>query len=97
MFGKDLNNHNGNKYSNRRSCKVCNGRKVKNPKKNDEIKCASINTGSDVAMCKVPKKVRRKESTNDFQTYAYLSSCSQETFILDKFTIATGTFARKHQ
>ena len=33
----------------------------KNDEQNDEMKCASINTGSDVVKCIVPEKVRRKE------------------------------------
>ena len=33
----------------------------KNDEQNDEMKCASINTGSDVVKYIVPEKVRRKE------------------------------------
>ena len=74
---------NAKKYSNRKSCKVCNGShlttlhglkldkkdkvsikdETRNGEQNEEMKCASINTYSDVAsMCIVPVKVKRKDS-----------------------------------
>ena len=108
--------HNAKKCSNRRSCKVCNGRhtttlhgvkldkkdkasikdKKSNGKQNEKMKCASINTYSDVvSMCIVPVKVKRKDSINEVQTYALLDNCSQGTFILDKLAQAVGTSGRK--
>ena len=108
--------HNAKKCSNRRSCKVCNGRhtttlrglkldkkdkasikdKKSNGKQNEKMKCASINTYSDVvSMCIVPVKVKRKDSINEVQRYALLDSCNQGTFILDKLAKAVGTSGRK--
>ena len=98
--------HNAKLCSNRRQCKVCNGRhptilhgikiekkKLKKgtdkvaatPKSQDEVKCASINTGSNViSMCKVPVKIKGSSSSNVIYTYALLDSWSQGTFILDQ-------------
>ena len=46
-----------------------------NGKQNEEIKCASINTYSDViGICIVPVRVKRKDSINEVQTYAFLDS-----------------------
>ena len=56
------------------------------------MKCASINTYSDVvSMCIVPVRVKRKDSVNEVQTYALLDICSQGTFILYKLGKAVGT------
>ena len=107
---------NAKKYSNRKSCKVCNGSHLttlhgvkldkkdkasikdekRNGEQNEEMKCASINTYSDVvSMCIVPVRFKRKDSINEVQTYALLDSCSQGTFILDKLAKAVGTSGRK--
>ena len=112
-ISKDRNAKN---YSNRRSCKVCNGRhpttlhgvkldkkdkasikdEKNNGERNEEMKCAAINTYSDVIdMCTVPVRVKRKDSINEVQIYALLDSCSQGTFILDKLAKAVGTSGRK--
>ena len=67
-----------------------------NGEQNEEIKCASVNTYSDViSMYIVPVRVKRKDSINEVQTYAVLDSCSQGTFILDKLAKAVGTSGRK--
>ena len=51
-----------------------------NGEQNEKMKCASINTYSDVvSMCIVPVRVKRKDSMNEVQTYALMDSCSQGT------------------
>ena len=98
--------HNAKSCSNRRQCKVCNGRhptilhgikieKKKSkkgtdkvaatPKSQDEVKCTSINTGSNVInMCTVPVKIKGSSSNKVIYTYALLDSCSQGTITLDQ-------------
>ena len=98
--------HNAKSCSNRRQCKVCNGRhptilngtKIKKkklkkgtdkvaaiPKSQDEVKCASINTGSNViSMCTVPVKIKGSSGNKVIYTYSLLDSCTQGTFILDQ-------------
>ena len=66
-----------------------------NGEHDEEIKCTSINTHSVVRMCIVPVRVKRKESINEVQAYAFLDSCSQGAFILDKLAKAFGTSGRK--
>ena len=67
-----------------------------NGEQNEETKCASINTYSDViSTCIVPVRIKRKDSINEVQTYALLDSCSQGTFILDKLAKTVGTSGRK--
>ena len=54
-------------------------------KSQDEVKCASINTGSNVmSMCTVPVKIKGSSGEKVIHTYALLDSCSQGTFILDQ-------------
>ena len=67
-----------------------------NVEQNEEMKCASINTYSNVVnMCIVPVRVKKNHSINEVQTYALLDSCRQGTFILDKLAKAVGTSGRK--
>ena len=67
-----------------------------NGEQNEKMKCASINTYSDVvSMCIVPVRVKRKDSIDEVETYALLDSCSQRTFTLDKLANAVGTSGRK--
>ena len=67
-----------------------------NGEQNEEMKCASKNTYSDVvSICIVPVRVKRKDSVNEVQTYIRLDSCSQGTFILDKLAKAGGISGRK--
>lgn len=55
--------------------------------KNDKMKSALINTGSDVeSMPIVPVKVWRKDSSYELGTYELLDGCSQEMFILKFWT-----------
>ena len=101
--------HNAISCSNRRQCKVCNGRHLSilhgiriekkkskretdevaalpsTPKSQDEVKCASINTGSNViCMCTVPVKIKGSSGKKVICTYILLESCSQRTFVLDQ-------------
>ena len=47
------------------------------PKSQDEVKCTSINTGSNVtSMSKVPVKIKRGSGSKVICTYALLESCS---------------------
>ena len=49
------------------------------------MKCASINTGSNViSMCTVPVKIKGSSGNKVIRTYALLDSCSQGTFLLDQ-------------
>ena len=67
-----------------------------NGEQNEEMKCASINTYSDVvSICIVPVRVKRKDSVNEVQTYIRLDSSSKGTFILDKLAKAGGISGRK--
>ena len=100
---------NAKSCSNRRQCKVCNGRhptilygikieKNKSKKGGDEVaatlattksqnevKCASVNTGSNViSMCTVRVKIKGSSGNKVIRTYALLDSRSQGTFILDQ-------------
>ena len=55
------------------------------PKDQDEVKCASINTESNViSICTVPVKIRGSSGNKVICTYALSYSCSQGTFILDQ-------------
>ena len=66
-----------------------------NEEQNEEMKCPSINTISDVvSMCLVPVKVKKKDSINEVQTHALLDSCSQGTYILGKLVKAVGPSGR---
>ena len=102
--------HNAKSCSNRRQCKICNGRRhptilqgiktekhkskkdtdevaatLATTKSQDEVKCGSINTGSNViSMCTVPVKIKGSSGNKVIRTYALLDSCSQGTFILDQ-------------
>ena len=101
--------HNAKSCSNRRQCKICNGRHptilqgiktekhkskkdtdevaatLATTKSQDEVKCGSINTGSNViSMCTVPVKIKGSSGNKTICTYALLNSCSQGTFILDQ-------------
>ena len=101
--------HNAKSCSNRRQCKVCNGRhptilqRIKiekhkskkgtdevaatlaTTKSQDEVKCASINTGSNViSVCSVPVKIQGSSGSKLIHTYTLLDSCSQGTFISDQ-------------
>ena len=51
-------------------------------KSQDEVKCASVNTGSNVST--VPVKIKGSSGNKVIRTYALLDSWSQETFILDQ-------------
>ena len=51
--------------------------------KNEGVKCASVNTSTDViSLCVVPIKVQYDNSGNVLETHAALDSSSQGTFIL---------------
>ena len=61
-----------------------------NGKQNEEI-----NTVSDVvSIYIVLVRVKKKNSSNEVQTYAPLDSCSKGAFMLDKLIKAIGTFGR---
>ena len=50
----------------------------------DEVKCASINTGSNVINAfTVPVKIKGSSGNKMICTHTLLDSCIQETFILD--------------
>ena len=66
-----------------------------NEEQNEEMKCASISTISDVvSVCLVPVEVKKKDSINEVQTHALLDNCSQETYILGKLVQAVGPSGR---
>ena len=55
------------------------------PKCQDEVKCASINTGSNViSMYTVPVKIKGSSANKVICIYAFLDSYSQGTLILDQ-------------
>ena len=55
------------------------------PERQDEEKCASINTGSNVIiMCTIPVKIKGTSGNKVICTYALLDSYSQGAFILDQ-------------
>ena len=55
------------------------------PKSQDEVKCALINTGSNViSICTVPVKIKGSSSNKVICTHALLDSCCQGTFTLDQ-------------
>ena len=52
--------------------------------KNEGVKCASVNTGTDViCMCVVPIKVQYGNSGKVLETHTLLDSCSQGNFTLE--------------
>ena len=52
--------------------------------KNEGVKCASVNTGTDViSVCVAPIKVQYGNSDKVLETHALLDSCSQGTIILE--------------
>ena len=52
--------------------------------KNEVVKCASVNTGTDLtSMCLVPTKVRYDNSGKVLETHGLLDSSSQGSFILE--------------
>ena len=56
-------------------------------KNQDEMKCTSINTGSnEVSMCTsfFPVKIKGSSGNKIIHTYTLLDSCSRGTFILDQ-------------
>ena len=54
--------------------------KKSNGEQNEKMKCASINTYSDVvSVCIVPMRVKRKDSMNEVQTYVLLDNFSKGT------------------
>ena len=49
------------------------------------MKCASVNTGTDViSMCVIPIMVQYDNSRKVLETHNLLHSCSQGTFILER-------------
>ena len=55
------------------------------PNSKDEVKCVSINTGSNlISMCTVPMKIKGSSGNEVICTYALLDTCRQGTFILDQ-------------
>ena len=55
------------------------------PESQDELKCASSNTGSNViSMCTVPVKTKGSSGSKVICTYALLDSWKEGTFILDQ-------------
>ena len=66
-------------------------------KKNQgDVKCASVNTGTDViSMCVVPIKVQYGNSRKVLETHPLLDSCSQGTFILERLINNLGVKGQK--
>ena len=63
--------------------------------KPEEVKCASINTGSDViSMCIVSVQIASTSTSKKVHTYALLDSCSQGTFVLDQLANDLGISGR---
>ena len=64
--------------------------------KPEGVKCASINTGSDVtSMCIVPVQITSTNTSKKVHTYTLLDSFSQGTFILDQLANDLGISGRK--
>ena len=60
------------------------------------MKCASVNTGTDViSMCVVPIKVQYGNSGKVREKHALLDSCSQGTFILERLINNHGVNGQK--
>ena len=50
------------------------------------IACSSVNAFTNViSMCVVSVKLQHKESGKTIETFALLDSCSQGTFVVEKF------------
>ena len=65
------------------------------PKCQDEVKCASINIGSNVtSISTVPVKIKGSSGNKVICTYALLDSCSQGTFILDHLRVSLHPWQR---
>ena len=55
-------------------------------KDGEVVACASLNTGMEViSVCVVPVKLRHGDSGKTLKSYALLDSCSQGTFILERY------------
>ena len=53
-------------------------------KSQDEVQCASINSGSNVlSICTVPVKIKESSGNKVICTNAFADSCTQATFILE--------------
>ena len=65
-------------------------------KNQESVKCASVNTGTDlISMCVVPIKMQYVNFGKVLETHALSDSCSQGTFILETLINNLGVEGKK--